>query len=156
MDTETLAVELKPFVQKLGVEIGSDEYFQEVVGLLKSRLHFRKEFVDFSSYFFKDPEVYDPKVVKKRWKDDSANLLLEFVDKISKLSKFNAAAIEQTIRGIAEEHEVGSGRIIHPVRLAVSGTGIGPGLFDMLQVLGKETVIKRVKKAIDIVPTLQQ
>lgn len=156
MDIDILAAELKNDMQELGIDCGSDTYFKAVVALLKSRLHFRKEFVEYSTYFFNDPESYDPDVVKKRWKEDSTKLLFEFIDEISKLAIFDAESAEKCVRTLADRHEIGSGRIIHPLRLAVSGSGVGPGLFEMLQVLGKETVIKRVKRAIDIIPMLQQ
>ncbi len=155
LDSRTLAQELKPELKAAGYDIESDDYLVRVVELLKSRLHFRKEFVPFSSYFFRAPDAYDPKVVKKRWKNDSEKLILEFIDEISKLETFNKETIEKAIREIAERNEVGSGRIIHPVRLAVSGVGVGPGLFEMLQVLGKERVIDRLKTAVERIPTLQ-
>jgi len=156
VETGHLAKALKSEMEALGFNTGTDDYFDSVVALLKTRLHFRKDFVNFSNYFFKEPESFDAKVVKKRWKDDSVKLILQFIDEISKLSKFDAASIEACLRDIVERNEVGSGRLIHPVRLAVSGVGSGPGLFEMLQVLGKETVIRRLKKAIEIIPTLQQ
>jgi glutamyl-tRNA synthetase len=156
LDVPTLAAELEPMMRELGFDTGSSDYFESVVALLQTRLHFRKDFVELSAYFFKDPETYDEKVMKKRWKADSEKLLLQFIDKISKLETFDEASIESCLRDVAEENEAGSGRIIHPMRLAVSGVGMGPGLFEMLKVLGKDTVIKRVKKAIDIIPSLQQ
>ena len=83
LDAKELAKELKPEMDELGFDTGTDEYFASVVALLKTRLHFRKDFVDWSRYFFKDPESFDPKVVKKRWKDDSVKLVLEFCEEIS-------------------------------------------------------------------------
>ncbi len=155
-DTTELAKELKPEAIKTGFDIGSEDYFLRVVDLLKSRLHFRREFTEFAGYFFKDPQEYDLNVVKKRWKDDSKKLLLEFVEKITKLSDYNKETIEHELREIANNHNVGAGRIIHPVRLAVSGVGVGPGIFDLLEVLGQETVIRRIKKAVQVIPDLKQ
>ena len=60
------------------------------------------------------------------------------------------------IARFTEKNNVGGGRLIHPVRLAVSGTGVGPSLFDMLELLGKDTVIKRLKIAIEKIPNNQQ
>ncbi len=155
MDSGTLAQEYKQQLETKGVDYKSEDYLRRVVELLQSRLHFRYDFYEYSSYFFMDPDSYDPKVVKKRWKDDSVKLILEFIDEISKLDVFDKEAIEYTLRQVAERHDAGSGRIIHPVRLAVSGVGVGPGLFDLLQVLGKDTVIRRLKKAVEIVPKLK-
>ncbi len=156
LDVASLAAELKPMMHDLGFDTGSDEYFERVVALLQTRLHFRADFVELSTYFFKEPESYDPNVVKKRWKDDSEKLLLQFIDKMANLKVFDAPTLESCLKEVAEENEVGNGRIIHPTRLAVSGVGMGPGLYEILQVLGKDKVIERMKKAIDIIPAHRQ
>ncbi len=156
LDLTTLSQEFKTELESRNIDYQSESYLQRVVELLQSRLHFRNDFFTYSSYFFTDPESYDPQVVKKRWKEDSAKLILEFIDEISKLDSFDKEAIETKLRNVSERHDAGSGRIIHPVRLAVSGVGVGPGLFDMLRVLGKETVIRRLKKAVKIIPQLKE
>jgi len=150
MNVDELTREFKSRLEAEGIDIDSETYLAKVVALLQSRLHFRHEFVDYSRYFFKNPQSFDPKVVKKRWKSDSGKLILEFINEISKLSSFDKHALEDVVHRIAERNEVGNGRIIHPVRLAVSGVGVGPGLFDMLEVLGEERVIRRLKKAVEI------
>jgi len=135
-------------------EIPARKYLKQVVELMQPRLPFRTQFYDLSVYFFKDPEQYDPEVVKKRWKEDSIKLILEFVTESAKLEVYEKTAIEHTLHTIAEREQVGLGRIIHPIRLAVSGTGAGPGLYEMLEVLGKETVIRRLQTAVKKIPAL--
>jgi len=151
-----LAGELRRDLLAAGIDPQDDAYLLQVVELLQSRLHLRKEFVGFSEYFFQEPATYDKKVLKKRWKSDSEKLILEFIAEISKLELFNAENVEKVIRMIAERNGVGSGRIIHPIRLATSGVGIGPSLFEMLQVLGKEKVIERLNSAIARIAAVQQ
>jgi glutamyl-tRNA synthetase len=155
LESAKLAAELKPDLLAAGIEPESDDYLVRVVELLQSRLHFRKDFIEFSRYFFYPPVEYDAKVIKKRWKADSEKLILEFITEISKLTSFKVEDIESALRNVAETNQAGSGRIIHPVRLAVSGVGVGPGLFEMLQVLGKENVIARLEAAVKKIPTLQ-
>ena len=155
-DAKVLAERSRPQLEQEGFEVPSEEYLIRVIELLKTRVHFAADFVKLGAYFFKDPEQYDPHVIKKRWKEDSKKLILEFCDEISKLEPFNAESIEAALRALAERHEVGAGRIIHPVRLAVTGVGVGPGLFDILEVLGRETIIRRLKKAAEIIPTLKE
>lgn len=156
MDADVLTQQFKQDLDARGVDYQSEDYLKQVVELLQSRLHFRHDFFEYSRYFFADPDTYDPKVIKKRWKEDSAKLILEFMNEISKLYTFDKESIETTLREVAERHDAGSGRLIHPVRLAVSGVGVGPGLFDMLQVLGKDTVIRRLQTAVEIIPTLKE
>ena len=151
-----LAEAIKPVLQENDYSYPSDEYLSQVVELLKTRVQFTREIVEKGSYFFTDPTDYEIKTVKKRWKDDSAQLILEFCDEISKLEPFEAVGLESALRQIAERHESSAGRIIHPVRLAVSGLGGGPGLFEMLEVLGRETVVRRLKKGAKDIPGLRE
>jgi glutamyl-tRNA synthetase len=151
-----LVSEIRPEIAGAGIDAGSDEYFTRVVELLQSRLHFRKEFIEMSRYFFEEPASYDLDVMQKRWKEDSPKLVLEFIDEIVKLDRFDKEAIEAALHKTVERNGVGNGRLIHPVRLAVSGIGSGPGLFDLLEVLGKERVVQRLKKAVEVIPLLRQ
>jgi len=155
-DTKALAEQVKPDLAANGLSYSSDEYLGRVVELLRSRLHFAHEFVKIGSYFFADPTQYDLDAVRKRWQPDSANLLLEFSDEISKLAAFTAQEIESALRRVSERHGIFAGKIIHPVRLAATGLSVGPGLFDLLELLGKETVMRRLKKGAKIIPTLTQ
>ena len=155
-DTNELATEIKPQLAEKGIVPESDDYLLKVVELLKTRMQFIDQFVSMGEYFFRDPEQYDPVPVKKRWKDDSVKLILEFIAEISKLEVFDKVGMEQALNSVAERNGAGVGRIIHPIRLAVSGTGVGPGVYDMLEVLGRETVIKRLKKGIEDIPKLKQ
>lgn len=149
METNLLSSQLETEFLKRGLKYDSKDYFTKVVALLQSRLHFRQDFFDYSQYFFQDPDDYDPQVVKKRWKYDSAQLIVEFINEIDKLECFTAENLESTVRKITEVKNIGGGRLIHPVRLAVSGVGVGPGLFEMIQLLGKETVSRRLKRAME-------
>ncbi len=58
------------------------------------------------------------------------------------------------LKQVAEEAECGAGRIIHPVRLSTSGVGIGPGVYDLLFILGKDEVIERINEALKIIPDM--
>ncbi len=145
---EELARELRPMIVAAGLDAGSDSYFLSVVRLFQPRLHIRTDFIALSRYFFEEPQSYDPEVVAKRWKEDSSKLVLEFIDEISKLEVFDAASLEAALHRVVEREQVGAGRLIHPVRLAVTGMGIGPGLFETLELLGKERVTARLKRAV--------
>jgi glutamyl-tRNA synthetase len=153
-DSKVLAEQVKSDLAAHGLTYSSGEYLIRVIDLLKPRLHFAQDLATLGKYFFKDPESYDSEGIKKRWKADSGKLLLEFSEEISKLASFKAAEIEQQLRQVSEKNGISGGQIIHPVRLAVSGVSVGPGLFEMLELLGKETVLRRLKKAAELVPTL--
>ena len=126
----------------------SDEYLLNVIEAMKERVSFVREFIDNCPYFYERPTTYDEKVIKKRWKDDSPELLREFADRIKQIENPTKEDYERVLAEIAEEREIGKGRIIHPLRLAVSGVGIGPGVFDLVYILGKDEVLERIETAL--------
>ena len=120
-------------------------YFARVIETLGERIHFFADVADQAAYFFTDEYPYDEKVVQKRLKKEGAmDGLRELRARFAALAEFNAAATEQALRVLAEEKGVGAGALVHPVRVAVSGRGEGPSLFHMLEVLGKNRVLKRI------------
>ncbi len=125
-------------------------YIETAIGLLKSRLKRITDFIEYGSYFFVDPEKYDEKAVKKHWQDENAcHRIRASAEKLSELDRFNEEQIETTIRNLAEQMKIGAGDIIHPVRLAITGYGVSPGIFELMAVLGKETVTRRLEHAME-------
>jgi len=129
------------------------QYILKFIGLMKSRLRTFRQFADLGSYFFKDPENYEEKAVRKNWKDRDVNKRMEILlEKLKTIEDFSGTAIETAVREIAEKLEISAGKLIHPVRLAVSGYGVGPGIFELLAVIGKERVIRRIEYALKTLP----
>jgi glutamyl-tRNA synthetase len=117
------------------------------ISMLKSRARFPVDILNYGFYFFKDPtNIVDTQAAKKRLKDP---LIPELVDELAtrfeRLKSANAKTIEDTLRQLAEEKEVNPGLLIHSTRLAVSGQGVGPGLFELLVALEMETVVRRMR-----------
>jgi glutamyl-tRNA synthetase len=134
----------------------SDDYLRLIINAMIERVSFVREFVENSPYFFESPATFDETVIKKRWKDDSEELLKKYIVKLSALNNPKKEDYETALKAVAEEAGCGVGRIIHPVRLATSGVGIGPGVYDLLYILGKDEVIARIKKALEIIPAIKQ
>ncbi|MBD3343609.1 MAG: glutamate--tRNA ligase [Chitinivibrionales bacterium] len=126
----------------------NDEYLEQVIALMKDRSKKITDCIDNSFYFFKDPEGYDEKAAKKHFKPDAAKHLQVLCDKIEASDIFTQESLENIFREYAEKAGVSGGKLIHPTRLAVSGVSFGPGLFELLEALGKETVAKRMHNAI--------
>lgn len=141
-----LVARAKPHFLAAGIE-ADDAYLMRVTGLMQERITFVKELTEACPYFFQDPEAYEEAGVKKRWKTDSAELLTEFANRLEDDESFDAESIEHVLRDIAEEREAGAGRIIHPARLAVSGVSFGPSLFHMMEVIGREACVRRMRRA---------
>lgn len=131
-----------------GLEI-DDEYLLNVIDAMRERVTFISEFYTKSFYFFEAPTEYDQKTLQKRWKEDSAELLKKLRDEFVKLENPTKEDFETTLKGLAENLDIGMGKLVHPVRIAVSGEGQGPGVFDLLYIIGKDEVINRINRALE-------
>ena len=144
---EELAVLIKPYVQAHQIEKKGEGYFLKVIGLLKERIAFPKDFVEMSAYFFDDPESVDDAGIKKYWEEGTNDRMRVLADRLGSLSEYSHASIETTVRQFAEELQMKPTKLIHPARLALSGRTTGPGLFEMMELLGQETVVRRLRSA---------
>ena len=127
------------------------QYLMEVVGLLKGRCNLLNEFVERSVYFFQEPTVYDEKGEAKHFSAEAIDRLNILADRFEKLVKFNGPGMETVLKGLAEEMGLKAGQLIHPVRLAVSGMATGPGLYEMLEVLGQRVTVDRMRRAAEYI-----
>jgi glutamyl-tRNA synthetase len=150
---EEMLVVLKPLVEKEGFH-PTDEYLKKIIVLMKERISFISDLVTLATYFFKDPESYDLAGLKKRWKNNTLEMLQLIITKLERLPDFDHLQIEQIYRQISEEEKLSTGDLIHPSRIAISGVTVGAGLFEMMEVLGKETVLRRMKRAVEVIPDL--
>lgn len=122
----------------------NDPYILRVIDLMKVRSKRLTDMTESSVYFFKDPVCYDEKAQKKYFSADTADILTTIENALSSLEPFTCQNMELKYHEISEKLNVASGKLIHPTRLAVSGVSFGPGLFELLETLGKETVIRRL------------
>ncbi|MDZ4700852.1 MAG: glutamate--tRNA ligase [Rhodothermales bacterium] len=151
LDDAVLAERIRPDLQAAGLE-ADEAYLRRVAGLMKDRITFLRELTTTWRFFFEEPAGYDPDGVAKRWKSDSPALLDAFAARLEALPDFTAAGCEEQLRLLGEERGAGAGRIIHPVRLAVSGITHGPSLFELLETLGRDTCVRRLRLAIERLP----
>ena len=162
---EKIISAIKPLLQdeleKRGTDmdvdrISSDEYLGRVIDLMRERVNFEHEIVTFSSYFFFDPDAYDEKAVQKRWAADTNTLLREFIALLEKTDDFSADNLEAVLKDFVAPRGKKPAFLIHPLRILTSGVGFGPSLYHMLEVFGKETVLRRLKKGIETVNAPKQ
>ncbi len=140
---------VKPYVEKYGCKFEDETYLLKVINLMKDRVKVLEDFVIFGRYFFEDPNDYDKEGIEKYWKKETNELLLGFLERLKKVEKYTALNIEAELRSFAAEKRIKASELIHPIRLAITGMRISPGLFEVMEVLGKETVIRRIKNALD-------
>lgn len=127
----------------------SDERLLLIIEAMKERVSFVHEFITNCKFFYKQPEEYELKSIEKNWKPETPDHLRKFINHIAQINNPSKQDYENAVTKVAEELNLGKGKLIHPLRLAVSGQSTGPGMFDLLYILGKEEVIKRIEKAIE-------
>ena len=123
------------------------DYLRQIVAMLRERAKRTTEYAQMSGYYFSADFTYEEKAEAKQFTPEAADRLDRLAERFEALGAFSHDDIEAALSGLAEEMEVGKGKLIHPTRLAVSGVSKGPGLYDMLAVLTQPVVIERMKKA---------
>ena len=127
----------------------TDEFLINVITAMKPRVSFIKEFIEKCTYFYEDPSTYEEASVKKGWNEQSKEMLKKYLEKINSISNPTKEDYENALNAIAEELNIRKGKIIHPLRLAVSGVSGGPGIFDILFIIGIDKIIKRINNIIE-------
>ncbi len=127
-----------------------DDYLLKIIEAMKERVSFVHEYVSKSPYFFEAPDEYEQAAVAKSWKPETPEHLMKLYNSFSQLADSPLKHdYERALSDAAEELNVGKGKLIHPLRLAMSGTSTGPGMYDLLYILGKQEVLTRITKAIE-------
>ncbi len=147
---EELAELFKAVLVEKGVD-SSEEKTLAVVAEIKERCEFVYELWEQSSYFFEAPKEYDAKTVKKRWKEDTSSQLTEIVNMFESVELWKAEAIKEAFSAFMNEKEWGFGMIMNPLRLSLVGGNMGPDLFVICELLGKEESIQRINSAIETI-----
>jgi len=125
-----------------------------VVDTVRSRVHTLDELAEASSYFFSDEFSYEEKGVRKYFmKPGVADILARGRQALAAVGSFDLESVEAAYRKVIEELGISGGVLIHPTRLALSGRTVGPGLFDIISVLGRERCLERLDRAIRYIET---
>ena len=126
----------------------SDEKLLKIISLMKERAVFVKDIYNDGKFFFTSPTEYDEKAVKKSWNEAAAQVMNEFTLKLQD-SVFEPEILKQDIHDFAESKGLGMGKVMMPLRLALVGELKGPDVPDIMQILGKEETIARIKNAVN-------
>lgn len=128
-------------------------YFRRVLEVMGERIKFHRDVAEGAGFFFTEEYPYDEAAVEKRiLKPRAQEQLRAARAAFAAAPAFDAVTLEATLRGLAASAGVGLSDWVHPVRVAVSGMAIGPSLFHMLEVLGRERVLSRLQRALRLYP----
>ncbi len=145
-----LAGLFKPVLEEKGVS-ASIEQIERVVAEVKERCEFVPDLWEQGHFFFVAPDSYDAQTIKKRWKEDTPEKLDAIAGLFNAVEEWKAESIKEKFSAFMNEKEWGFGAIMNPLRLCLVGGNVGPDLFVICEILGKEETILRIKSAIKII-----
>jgi glutamyl-tRNA synthetase len=156
MPIDSLTERLIPFleennyIKKEDLSPAKLKWLKEVVKLMQGRFRNFSQFIDYADYFFVDkidiePQAFDSVLNK----EGVPGILQALKEKLFALKSWDEESIENTVREVASSLQIKGGQIIHPTRVAFSGKKVGPGLFELMVVLGQEKTVKRLQEAIE-------
>jgi glutamyl-tRNA synthetase len=138
-----------PFMEKAKIDISDQEYLRKVLAIVKEKIKLLKDVPEWTSYFFTEEYEFDPAAVKKVFSEpEAARRLIALRDEFAKIDNWHLATIESTLKSLAQKLGCKTGDLVHPARIAVSGHSIGPSLYHMLEVMGKDRVLVRFDRMI--------
>ena len=148
-DSEFYALALTK-LKSSGVKIDNypEEYIRAALQTCKGKINTFDELPAYCGFYFADDFDYNPEGVAKHFTAENKPRLKAVRDAFNVLQRFDAAEIETTLKTTAANLGVKAGAIVHPTRLAVSGSNIGPSLYHLLEVLGKEKALARIDRAL--------
>jgi glutamyl-tRNA synthetase len=126
-------------------------YIALVVGMIKERATFVNDFWSLSSFFFVAPQEYDAKASKKAFKEGTSELMQQLINIIEPIEDVTVENLQTEIKGWITSNEIGFGKVMQPLRLALVGALKGPDLFEIMFMIGKQETIKRVQKVIEAI-----
>jgi glutamyl-tRNA synthetase len=138
----------KPVLNEKGVSV-SDEKINAVIAEIKERCEFVNDLWTQSSYFFEAPKEFDAQTVKKRWKEDTGSQLTEIATFFNTVENWKAESIKEAFSAFMNKKGWGFGAIMNPLRLSLVGGNLGPDLFLICELLGKEETRSRIKTAVE-------
>jgi len=140
---------IKSRIEAAGIDLAGvpDDYLSRVLDLYKVRTKTLSEFPAMTDCFFREDFAYEEEGKKHLEKPESREYLALLADRLAGTGDFTHDAIEAVFREFAEQKGLKTGQVIHPARMAVSGKTKGAGLFEMMEVLGRERVVARMRRA---------
>ncbi|PIF05000.1 MAG: glutamate--tRNA ligase [Draconibacterium sp.] len=142
-----LALLFKPVLKEKGVT-ADDEKIKAVIAEIKERCDFIKDLWEQGSFFFVAPETYDEKTIKKRWKEDTSQQLDVIAHVFQSVDEWRAPKIKEAFSAFMNEKGWNFGAVMNPLRLCLVGGNMGPDLFVICELLGKEETVLRIGSAI--------
>jgi glutamyl-tRNA synthetase len=145
-----LAEEVLPYIRAKGFDVPADRgWLEKMIGTLRERAKTLIELVDGAVFFLTDNFPRDEKAAKKFLTPEIAPALSSLMERLSALDDFTEAAVERVFAAVLQEHGLAMGKLAQPVRVALTGSTVSPGIHEVIAVLGKERTLRRLGAAVE-------
>jgi glutamyl-tRNA synthetase len=144
---EFLANELLNQCAEANISCAQSQAVKAVI-LFKERISFPNQLLEKSKYLFETPLRYDEQVLTKKWSPEIAQLMIELAQKVENTTDFNGEEVKHALAQLAESKGMGLGKVMQPLRMVITGEGNGPELVDIINFIGKEELLHRLRKEI--------
>jgi len=152
MSPERFAALSRPFVEKAGIDFGSEDQLDRALAMVKPKVKHLSDVPAWIGFLFTEEYPYEPEAVEKALrKPDALAHLAVLGQAFTSLEDWTHPAIEACLKETVATAGQKVGVFVHPARVAVSGKTVGPGLYEMLELLGKDRVLARFQKAAQLV-----
>jgi len=145
-DNDELAAVFKASQPEL--DLVDMNYISKVVELIKERATFITDFWELSRFFFETPKSYVEKSAKKAWKDNTDSIMKELASVINNIEAESTEHLQTEIKEWITKKEIGFGKVMQPLRLALVGDLKGPDLFQIMFMIGRDATVRRIELAI--------
>jgi len=140
---------IAPIINEHGFD-ACQEYIESVIILMREKVQFAKDIVLQGKYFFEDPTEYDDSVIQKKWRENTNEILADIANKFQSLSESASPdEYENAFKEVCQNHGEKPGSLLQPLRVVVSGQGVGAPIWDMIALIGRDYIINRIQMAID-------
>ncbi len=146
----SLKSEVRILLNETGLTGIENPMLEKVITLVKDRCTLLTDFYDQSWFFFKAPDNWDVDAVKPKWSEDKKDFFLSYIDKLSTISNWQLATLEESFKTLATEKNIKPGDLQLPFRIMLVGGKFGPPVFNIVELLGKDETINRIKKALAV------
>ena len=150
MKTDDAIRELESLDNNWGAD-QDNQYKSDVINLIKDRSKTLNDLIEISDVFFKENIVYDKEISQKTLDSSTVKIIEDLHQALSSEDDWKRDALESIFDNLMTQHELGLGKLIKPIRFALTGLGYGPGIFDMMILLGKNRCLNRLSNAMDLI-----
>ena len=157
LPVEELRDRVLPLMQKAGLDTASKspEWLTKMTAICQEKIKTLNEIVEYTDFFFVEPTAYEEKAAQKQFKAEGAQDRLKTILQVfESATSWDHDTLKAAFEKLVAETGASLGQFVHPTRLALTGKSVGPGLFELAELLGKETCIVRIRRSIEYITSL--